>query len=340
MSIYQSRFRPWLDTLGPDEPEGWPAWDLDAEEAAAFAAALAAGAADTAERLTNLYGAQADTFGALALVEALAAEALPEADLQRAALVLAAADHYRVRLGLPRAAPGGLTNRANAARWKTLRPYLVARATALLRANAADALLWRAIFGRIADDWVPVAQLTRALHQELTASGLFDEVAVTLELNPPVAGGGRWIAIQSKGALAELRRRLARREACIVELIRDAETPPPALDLAVVYRLEEELSLGRDGVERVRLWLSDPRRGGAAATLRVTLADDGIQAVEQPGDPERPSVKALRLVRLDPADPPFTGWRRWLRRPHPWGVFWWLKRMALLVATRKRDHPA
>ena len=170
------------------------------------------------------------------------------------------------------------------------------------------------------------------------ASGLFDEVAVTLELNPPVAGGGRWIAMQSKSALADLRRRLAAREACLVELIRDAETLPPAVDLVVVYRLEDELTLGRDGVDRVRLWVYDPHRGGTPASLRLTLAEDGVQAVEWPADQsERPSVKALRLVRLEAVEPPPPGWRRWCRAAHPWGVFWWLKRVCLLALTHKRD---
>src|SRR3546814_9490762 len=74
--------------------------------------------------------------------------------------------------------------------------------------------------------------------------------AVSLELNPPVAGGGRWIALQSRFALAELRRRLVAREAPLVELIRDAESDTPGVDLVVAWRLEDELNLGRDGVER------------------------------------------------------------------------------------------
>src|SRR3546814_13389028 len=106
----------------------------------------------------------------------------------------------------------------------------------MLRENAADALLWRAILARVSDAWAPVAQLTRSIHQELSASGLFGDVAVTLELNPPVDGGGRWIAMQSRAAVAELRRRLAAREPCLVELIRDAEGDLPAPDLVVVSR--------------------------------------------------------------------------------------------------------
>src|SRR3546814_6052499 len=75
------------------------------------------------------------------------------------------------------------------------------------------------------------------------------------------------------------------REAPLVELIRDAESDTPGVDLVVAWRLEDELNLGRDGVERVRLRLYDPRRGAAAVSLRLTLAEDGVQAVELPPDP-------------------------------------------------------
>jgi hypothetical protein len=327
-----SRFRPWLDHLGLDHlgldsPGAWPEWTFDAAERAGFAAVLAAGGALAAERLTNLYGEQAESSGALALIAALAATPPPARDLQAAACAIAACDHHRARLA------GRWTPR----RRQRLRAYLVGRTLAMLRENAADALLWRAIFARVADDFAPVAQLTRSLHQELSASGLFGEVAVTLELNPPVAGGGRWVALQSRFALAELRRRLAAREPCLVELIRDAENDPPAVDLVVAWRLEDELNLGRDGVERVRLWIYDPRGGGTASSLRLTLADDGVQAVELPAGAGRSSVKALRLVRLAPGDPPAEGWRCWLKPAHPWGFLWWLQRQALLFAGRGRD---
>lgn len=327
MTAVTSRFRPWLDHPGPDHSGAWPDWAPTATEQADFAAALAAGGALATERLANLYGTQAESSGALALVAALAAARLPARDLQAAACAIAASDHHRARLGNPR----------HPRHRQRLSPYLAARTLAMLRENAADALLWRAIYARVADGFAPVAQLTRSIHQELAASGLFGEVAVSLELNPPVAGGGRWIALQSRFALAELRRRLAAAEAPLVELIRDAESDPPAVDLVVAWRLEDELNLGRDGVERVRLWLYDPQRGGAPVSLRLTLADDGVQAVELPASADRSSVKALRLVRLAPADPPAGGWRRWLISAHPWGFLWWLKRRALLLAPRRHD---
>jgi hypothetical protein len=42
-------------------------------------------------------------------------------------------------------------------------------------------------------------------------------------------------------------------------------------------------------------------------------------------------------VRLEDAEPPLSGWRRWCRAVHPWGVFWWLQRVCLLALTRERD---
>ncbi len=325
MSSYESRFRPWLD-----DPGSWPALDLTTAEAAGLAAPLAAGAAAASEKLRNLYGDEAETSGALALVAALGQTGLPEAELRAAVLAVAAGDHYAACLPLPRLRPGDR-------RWARIRPYLLARAAALLRDNAAEALLWRAVASRIADTWAPQAELSRALQQELSASGLFDEVAVTLELNPPVAGGGRWVALQTKGTLAELRRRLAADEACLLELIRDAEADHPATDIVVAFRLEDELNLGRDGVERVRLWLYDPRRGPQAVSLRLTLADDRVQAVETPADGLRPSVKAVRLVSLAPAAPPLFGWRRHLARLLPWDFFWRLQRHWQLSLNRDKD---
>lgn len=327
MSSFENRYRPWLD-----DPAGWPDWTLTPEEVDGFAAARAAAGAEAGEWLVNLYGAQAEACGAAALVAALAAQPLDETDLQAVALTIAAADYHAARLTVPRARPGGLGNSANRRRWERLRPYLAARCLAAFAADGAEALRWRAILGRVPDDWLPAAQLTRALQQELNASELLSNVEVRLDLNPPVAGGGRWIAAQVRGALAELRHRLAARESCLVELIRDAEDAAP--EWVAAYRLEEELSLGRDGVERVRLWVHDPRRGATAVSLRVTLADDHIQVVEQPAPRTGISVKALRLVKLAPADPPRFGWRRWFGGTHPWGALWWLKRLWQLRFSR------
>ena len=318
MSSYESRFRPWLD-----DPGSWPPLALTAAESGELAAQLAQGAATAVEKLRNLYGEEAASSGALGLADSLAEASLPEPEVQAAVLAVAAWDHHHARQPLPRL-------QVNERCWAQLRPYLLARAASLLRDNAAEALLWRAISARIPDNWAPQAELTRALQQEIGASGLFEDVAVTLELNPQVAGGGRWVAMQTRGALAELRRRLAAGEACLLELIRDPEGDHPSTDIVVGYRLEEELNLGRDGVERQRLWVYDPRRGAQAISLRLTLADDRVQAVEAPPDQTRPSVTALRLVSLEAATPPRFGWRRRLQGILPWRVLWLLQRLWLL----------
>ena len=64
MSAVASRFRPWLDDMGAAGPGSWPDWDLAEEESAQIAAAMTEAAALAVERLRNLYGEQADTFGA------------------------------------------------------------------------------------------------------------------------------------------------------------------------------------------------------------------------------------------------------------------------------------
>ncbi len=334
MPRYESHFRPWLDDLG-----AWPAWDLESGDAAAFAEAMVEAGPKAAARLAELYGNKVDGFGAAALIAELAAQSPEEEDLRAAALAMAACDYYRARVTVPRAESGGLTNPANQARWESLRPSLIARCRAALAATAADSLLWRAILGRVPDNWLPAEQLTRALRRQLDASGLFKEVEVTLDLRPPVQGGRPWIAAGTKAALAELRAGLKAREACLVELIRDPMTAPSAAQLVVVYRMEDEAAEGEEEAgARVVLSCYDPRRGSEALTLRLSLTAEGVYVTEADPDDSRPAVKALRLVDLEAADPPLFGWRRRLRWFLPWGALWWVKRLWLLFRSRKRDR--
>jgi hypothetical protein len=318
LTVYRSRFRPWLDNPGP-----LPAWDATPEEQAAVAEALAAGAATACEKLSNLYEDHAEISGAVELIGRLGSTALPPQCLAATARALVAADYFHARSAPP--CDGQVA---------AFRDYLVTRTLEMLQGNAAEALLWRAVYGRIADNWAPQAQLTRALQQELSASGLFGSVEVTLELNPPVAGGGRWIAMQTRGTLAELRQRLQRGEVVLLELIRDAEADLPAVNLVAAYHLEDELTFGRDGVDRVRLRVYDPQRGGEAVSLRLTLSDDRVQSVETPAAAKLPSVKALRPVRLPPVQPPLEGWRRQLGSRPPWTALWWARRLWRLQTAR------
>src|SRR3546814_16524510 len=101
------------------------------------------------------------------------------------------------------------------------------------------------------------------------------------------------MARQSRFALAELRRRLVAREAPLVELIRDAESDTPGVELVVAWRLEDELNLGRAGGERVRLRLYDQCRGAEAVPLRLPLAHDGAQAGELTPHPDSPQGKEV-----------------------------------------------
>src|SRR3546814_4823686 len=121
-----------------------------AAEQAACAAALSAGGDLAAERLVNLYGGEAQASGALDLVAALAALPPATGELQATALAIAAADRYAARLD----------GRCGCQHFG---PYLAARTLAMLRENAADALLWRAIYARVADGFETVDPLTRSI---------------------------------------------------------------------------------------------------------------------------------------------------------------------------------
>jgi hypothetical protein len=328
----ESRFRPWLD-----EPGVWPDWDLGAADLEGFTEDGRRAAAKAAARLAFLYGDSIASFGADDLVIGLAKPAPAQEDLQRLGLLLAACDHHRARLAVPRAAPGGLTNPANRRVWARLRPYLVARCRAVLAADSADALLWRAILGRVPDNWLPAAQLTRALERQFAASEDFSEVTVNLELKPQNLGGRRWIAAATRAAVAQLRQGLAARDACLVELLRDPAVAPSAASWVVVYRLQDLFPPAAEG-EALRLWAYDPRRGAEPLVLRLRIDAAGVFAAETDPDDDLPAVKALRVMSLAPADPPRAGWRAWFTAVHPWGAFWWIKRQWLLFLTRKHDH--
>ncbi|WP_420345483.1 hypothetical protein [Pelagibius sp.] len=327
MARFESWFRPWLDDPGP-----WDHWELDPSDEETLAALLRGAAGPARVRLENDFAAEARRFGATALVDRLAAAPPDGESLFRTALALAAADHYRARVAPPRRDPGGSTNPANRERWAALRPYLLRQLHAWAEDNAADSLVWRAVAGRIADDWIPAEQIGRSLERQLSETGLFTSVAVELDLKPPVPGGSVWLRARTAETLERIREALAQRQPVPVEVLRDPLTAPAAAQILVVYRLEDR----DDG------WLSltgyDPVAPDTPQGLRLQSGPDGLR-VREPQDGEgRPAVKGLRCIAAPPGEPPLFGWRRRLRWVLPWGLFWYLGRRWRLFRDRKHDR--
>lgn len=337
MSTYESRFRPWLDDLG-----SWPDWQLQSDESSVFVDDIAVAGQEAANHLTELYGSKADVFGAGTHIEDMASQLPDEEAMQAMAIAIAACDHYNARVTVPRVSVGGLTNSANSKRWQTLRPYLVKRCQETLCRAAAQSMLWRSILARMPDNWLPTAQLTRALRRQLDESGMFKEFEVALDLKAPVPGGERWIAMQCAATVAALRTRLKAREACLVELIRDPGSGPLAAQFVVVYRMHDEIGTDEEtGSGRVTLSCYEPTLGGAVYRLQLALTGERVvfRSFDEPRD-VRPAVKALRLVALDTVEPPLFGWRRRLRAILPWRPLWWVKRVLLLFVLRERERCA
>jgi len=323
----ESWFRPWLDDPGP-----WDLWVLEPPEAAAVAERLRGAAGPAKARLENDFAAEARRFGAAALVDRLAAAPLEAEALFRIALALAAVDHYRARLAPPRPDPGGSTNPANRQRWAALRPYLLQRLQEWAEGNPADSLVWQAVAGRVADNWIPAEQISRGLERQLSQTGLFTSVAVELDLKPPVPGGGAWLRARTAETLERIRAALSRRQPLAVEVLRDPLTVPAAAQILVIYRLED----------RDNGWLSltgyDPATPDAPQRMELQFGPEALR-VREPQDGEgRPAVKGLRCIAAPPGQPPLFGWRHRLRWVLPWGLFWYLGRRWRLFRDRKRDR--
>lgn len=305
---------------------------METDEETALSAALQDAAAPAEAALHGLFGDQADVFGGGALVRHLAQRPVEAQPLFRAALAIAALDHYRARVSVPRAEPGGGTNPVNRDRWAVLRPYLMQRVRHGLQSNATDSLLWRAILGRVADNWVPTALIGRRLERHLMESGLFTSVAVDLDLRPPVPGGRVWLRAETAKTLETVKASLARRRPVLVELLRDPLASPAAAQWAVVYRMDTT----EDGWTTLACY--DPALGAAPLSLRLRLEDDALTVRESPAEEVGPAVKALRVITYAPAPPPLFGPRRRLRWLLPWGLFWYLKRRWQVFRSRKREY--
>ena len=322
MAHYQSWFRPWLD-----DPGAWEIWQFGPEEEAEIAALLAEAGRAAAERLVGHYGGQANSFGALALIEKLSAQTAGAEDLFRLALILLAVDHYRAQVAVPRPEPGGGTNPVNRDCWARLRPYLMARLRRCLAANAADSLAARAILGRIADNWIPGPEIARRLEREIMDSGAFVSVEVGLDLKLPVPGGRVWLRAETEKALSAVTALLRKRQPALIEVLRDPTTAPGSAQFLVVYELQAQ----DDGTV---LSCYDPKDATRPRRLRLKALEDRVAFQELPADETRPAVRGFRVLDLPRELPPLSWIRRWLR--WVFGFFWYLKRRWRLWADRKR----
>ncbi|CAN0421146.1 unnamed protein product, partial [Ectocarpus sp. 13 AM-2016] len=249
--------------------------------------------------------------------------------LFRIAQAVAAVDCYRARVTARRPEPGGDTNSVNRVCWSRLHPFLMARLTQCLQANAVQSLVCCAISGRVADKWMPAAEMSRQLEHELVDSGLFSSVEVSLDLRLPVPGGRTWLAGETEKTVAAIRESLARRQPVLVEILRDPVTSPAAAQIVVVYRLEEPAD------NKAMLTYYDPALATAPGSLRIAKTDYGFvfhdvpsQAAPDSDAPEsedRAAAQGLHLLAVPPAPPPLFGARRWLRWCLPWGLCWYLK---------------
>lgn len=295
--------------------------------------ALVNDAAETAnETLRARYGDQAELFGASRLIGQLIKEGLSVEPLFHAALAIAAVGHYEARVTMRRPQPGGSTNPTNRKHWSALRPYLMECVRRSVAADTAGSLESRTIFACLADNWIPVEQISRQLKRQFDDSGLFKSVEVALDLRPSVKAGREWLRAETMETLKVIKQRLARRRPVLIEVLRDPTESPSAAQMVVVYRLDE---FDND-------WLGlacyDPTRGPEPVGLRLLFSAGGLVIYDVPSDQAHVAPKGLRQLSVGAEPPPLFGLRHMLRWVLPWRVFWWLKRRWLIFSTRKRDR--
>lgn len=315
MRVHQSQFRPWIDHPGP-----WDLWRLSPAEQSELQGLIKDAGAAATRVLYARYGRQAELFGGVALVKRMADGPPPVEPLFHSALAILARDAYRARVPLPRPEAGGATNPTNTRRWAVVRGYLLERLRGLLRANAEESLIARAVFARLPEDGLPTGQIARRLRREMEDSGLGADAQLTLELRPRISGGRRWLQAETVRALRAVEAGLDQGDPVLVELLRDPEAPPCCTQTAVVYRLEDS----EDG------WLSlscyDPGQGERPLGLRLRSGPDRLRIYETGSGPERPAVQGIRLLALAPARSPQFGLRRYTRWIFPWAALWRLRR--------------
>jgi hypothetical protein len=322
------RFRPEFDAVAPREP-----WTLDPSERERLARLQAEAGQAAAARLQGLFGRASALFGAQDLAQRIGQTAIEPAKAFDLAVTIATLDYFAVRAVPPRP--------DDSRRWRRLRAHLLARLGDCLEGEAPDAVVWRCILGRVPGVWIPIPVLERSIAAAAARIPTFRSVTVELDipLDPP--GGLLWLGRQSRRAIDRLSASLGRGKPAVVELIRDAETPPASAELVIAFAMDE----GEDGALRFRCW--DPA-AGRARTLAV-LTPDGSGGSSEPGPlvaedeetaPDRPTVKAVRLWELPPAVPPLFGARRYLFWLLPWRVFWWIRRWIALRCRRPAQREA
>jgi hypothetical protein len=326
LTIHRSRFRPRLDDPGP-----WQAWELDQKERQLVGDALHSAADETADRLHSLFGQIGSSFGAAALARSLAAAPFDHDHAFALAKAVTALDYHWYRATPPNPRPGGLTNSTNRKVWERLRPHLFDRLLALIASDVWQSLLWRAVFERIPESWLPVTLIEQALENNLVRFGPYKSVEVDLELSSTSSGGLEWIRENVKQSIEFIERALRKRRPVLIELVRSAASSPLSTQTLVVYCAEKTES------GDLRMLCYDTGDARHVVRIDAVTGEEVLRIEDSNDDTGRATIKALRVCSIDPARPPLFGARRYLDRWLPWKLFWSLKRRFVLLFERRRD---
>lgn len=325
MTIFRSRFRPHLD-----DPGAWQEWELEPAELELVHKALETAAEQTVARLRSMFGEFSCVFGADALARSLAASPVAVDRALVLAKAVTALDYHLYRAAPPRPSPGGLTSRSNRKTWKRLRPHFLERLLGLIKSDVWQSLLWRSVYQRIPETWLPVALVERAFESKLVRLGPYKSIEVELDLNLPSSGGLAWIRENVAQSIEFIERALRERRPVLIELIRTAASSPLDADTLVVYCVEKTQS------GDLRMLCYDPADAKHAVHIDA-VSGEALCIRDSNRDADRPTVKALRVYSIDAVRPPLFGVRRYLDRLLPWKLFWSLKRRIVLLLEGWRD---
>ena len=312
-----------------DDPGGWPAWELDADQHTRLQAALKAAGQTAAQDLNDAYGALASRFGATDLIDQLVGQPLADDAGWAPAMTLATLDYFRARARAPRAQPGGLTNSTNRRRWARQHPALHDRYTEVLAQNLAISLTWRAIIERVPDQPVPARRVEDAIRRAVAAAGPYEVRSIELDLKTPVRGGRAWLHEQMARELSTIRDEIAAGRPALVEALKRPAGSPASAELLIAYAVEENPHT------HLRLHAAGFDDGWQQRILDIDMAGGPLWIMQTPAAAGR--IVALRHWPAAPHTPPLWGVRRWLRYVLPWALIWRVGRWAAL-RRRKRQH--